>query len=119
MKHYRKILGGAVIATALVLASSPSYASCSVYGKIVRLFANVAASTPYTYVYVMPQTTGIQSYTHYFYVGPNEATALATVTAAAAANQKVRIVGNASACKTSGTWRYGGKVTSMNLFTLY
>ena len=119
MKVYRKIFVGALIAAFMVLTSSPSQASCSIYGKIVRLYSNVSAATPYSYVYVMPQTTGIRAYAHYFYLGPDEVTALPAITAAAAANQKVRVVGDASACKTSGTWRYAGRLTSVYFLSLY
>ena len=119
MKGHRKIILGAFMAALVVLASSPSQASCLIYGKIVRLYSNVSAATPYSYVYIMPQTTGISTNAYYFYVGPDEATALATITAAAAANQKVRAVGNASACQTTGTWRYAGRLTTIYLFSLY
>lgn len=109
----------AVAATMTLATVGSASAACNVYGKIYRAFANSSGSNDYAYVYVIQQTTVMPNFTYYFRM-PEDKDAVADVIAVSAAGDiKVRIIGSASSCPTTGTWRYGGVVLQAYGYTLY
>jgi len=102
------------IATLVALGSliaTEANASCSISGKIERVYTNSNA----TYAYVIPLTAISNSYYHYFYT-TDDTVAAALQAAKADGNAYVNVNGSASTCPTTGTARFGGVISS---FTRY
>ncbi len=100
---FKKIASALILASATFLGTTGvAQASCTYQGQILQIYTN--GST--TYVYVAPSFAGspMPSYVGYFTTtDPEMMNALAS-----GVTRGTYIVGNATSCPTSGTYRYGG-----------
>jgi len=97
-----------VLAAALMLGFvTTASATCSVGGKITRVYSVNIGTADYAYYYLNPSHTGLPSAVVYFFYVNGDRTSDA-LAAAASDFRNVHIVGSAAACPTTGTYRYGG-----------
>ncbi|OPY64777.1 MAG: hypothetical protein A4E62_02803 [Syntrophorhabdus sp. PtaU1.Bin002] len=110
----RGMLVGILVALSIVFMSfSSADATCSQYGKIQYISTPTATGT--MYVYIAPYGYSVP-YFYYYYTMPvsyGYTAGISTLTAAYAGNMTVSLSGNASTCPTSGTYRYGGAISSV------
>jgi len=108
----RLLLGVLLFVAAVVLALPLSAsAACGVWGKITY-----TVSYPgYTQVFIEPLSSSYLPATIVYYFNVNSYYISDQVAAANASGRAVYLVGNVSACPTSGTVRYGGVVTQANV----
>ena len=91
--------------------ASQSYAACSQYGKVTRVYSNASGTADYSYFYFTPRTTNAYTtYAYYVYAGSADSQAAATLLAASNSGDTVLVNGSAATCPTTGTNRYVGIV---------
>ncbi len=117
--RFRKLWLGCAAAVVVALSAQGAAAACQQYGKVARFYSSVAGSSDFSYVYILPRTKSVATFGYYYLIEAEDANTLFAVSAASASHQTVRIVGAASSCPTSGTWRFGGKLESIFVFALY
>lgn len=106
-----------MVAITFVFAGAISVdAACGKHGKVVYMYVTNVHATTYAYVYIAVKTT-LPTYGYYFLTFNKEA--IATLAAAQSTGKSVYMLGNRSTCVTSGTWRYGGVLTSFRIYTNY
>lgn len=99
------------IAGASVSALDTAQASCATgFVNVVGVYEYASNGSPYGYVYAIPEHALFPSYAYYFY-SPN-ATGLAQARIALQNHNTLYLTGDTSACPTTGTYRYGGTLTS-------
>jgi hypothetical protein len=102
-----------VIASIFMLSAvGHSEAACTTYGKVVYSYTNGGTC----WVYVTPNTA---LPLFYYYFTTTDPEVIAAVNAAQAGNLKVYAIGNATACPTSGSYRYGGVVSWFYTYSLF
>lgn len=109
MLNMTKLGKGLVMAglvTGGLALSGAASATCSVAGKVMNVWAY---NSTYSYVGIAPQNSYGAGYVIYFYV-PTSYSASNALHAAAASHDYVYAYGDATACPTTGTIRYGGTV---------
>lgn len=103
--NFKKLVLSFTLASAAVLGIGVAHAACTYYGPVEEVWTN--GST--TYVYVSPPSShAVPPYVYYFATTDSEY----ADTISNSLHKNVYISGNAGACPTSGTYRYGGAVTS-------
>nr|WP_321465016.1 hypothetical protein [uncultured Desulfobulbus sp.] len=95
-------------------------AGCGQYGKVRYAYQYASGST---YFYISPRTTTPAS-TYYYYFRVDATTnggvaLVSSLASAQASGQTVYVYGNASACPTTGTGRYGGTVSMARVHSDY
>ena len=106
MNAMKKML--VVLAAAMMLGfASNASATCTAVGKITRAYAYTVGTSDIAYYYVNPSHLGVPvSYVHYFLVNKDRNSDM--LAAAASDFRNVQITGSATACPTTGAYRYGG-----------
>ena len=115
----KKLWLGCAAAIFVALSAQGAAAACVQYGKVVRFYTAVAGSNDFSYVYILPRTSSIVTYGYYFRINADESSSLSAIAAASASRQTVRLAGSASSCPTTGTWRYGGVLLSINVYAQF
>ena len=96
---------------------APGPGSCIIAGRPVRYLANPAGD--YSYLYMVPRTTGVPSFGYYFQV-PDSDGSLSDLLASPQLRRQVTVkVDGDENCPTSGLWRYGGVVQWSYVYGLY
>ncbi len=106
----RTFLATTAVALSFGLAAQQAAAACSVSGKITRTYSYSAGANDYGFVYIFPETSGVPSTIYYAYIGTDDDRAANAISAAHSANHTVTLNGNATACPTTGTYRYIGSL---------
>lgn len=112
----RKLLVVLAIAMMLVASADFANAACDKEGKIVWMYVNTINGT--AYVYIVPSgALRPVDYIFYYYTFPtgNHGT-MSALSAALAGGKSVRLVGNAASCPTAGNIRYGGVLTTWDIY---
>jgi hypothetical protein len=118
MKGKRCVLFGLICSALLLGTVSLSEASCSMWGKVMY----TSQSATYFQAVVTPSTSYYPTTYYLFTLTPTTLANVALIdkmNTAQAANQKVFVVGNASACGTAGTPRAGGVITAVQVSSIY
>ena len=115
----KKLWFGCCTAIFVALSAQGAAAACVQYGKVVRFYTTVAGSNDISYVYILRRTTSIVTFGYYYRINANESSTLFAIAAASASRQTVRLAGSASSCPTTGTWRYGGLLETINVYAQY
>ena len=112
-----KILAVMCILSLLALNVPYSQAVCTNYGQIVYLYVIYTSATTFNaYIYVSPNVL-LPAY--YSYYTTNNPGILAAALNAQAGGIPVSIYGNAASCPTVGSYRYGGSITQIVLYSKY
>ena len=90
-------------------------AVCSVTGKVVRGYSSTAEVA---YYYIAPLNTGLIAYNWYFQVPAADPYNMHMLATANAGGHTVNVTGNAATCPATGTYRYGGIVSYLNVYPL-
>lgn len=106
----KNIVFGTMIALGSLVATGAS-ASCSFTGKVERVYT----AGSYAYVY-LEAITGLASSAYYYFYTPDDTLIAAAEAAKADGNAYVNVIGDASACPTTGTARYGGAISSITRY---
>ncbi len=109
----------AILTLGLLLAGGAAQATCVQFGKVARLYTNMVPANSFSYVYILPRTTGVPTHGYYYRVPGTQIDGLTTVVGATASDKTVRIQGNSSSCPGSGTWRFGGTLETVNVYGHY
>lgn len=108
-----------LVCSALLLGlANTSEATCSMWGKVVYTSESVSGFS----AVVAPSTSYYPTTYYVFTLAPSSLGNIALINkinTAQAANQKVFVVGNASACGTSGLPRPGGIITAVQVSSIY
>lgn len=105
-----------VLAATMMIFAGSANATCSTYGKVVKVYHKSNTSTPYAYGYIQPKSTGPVGHWVYFFT--NKPQTISMLNSAQAGNETVYVKGKSS-CSGSGAYRYGGTIDYMNAYDLY
>ena len=100
-------IAAGILAVAAMVLSGASYATCATTGKVGTIWSY---NQDYAYVGIAPDSAFGTAYVNYYFVR-NFHTVWDALMAASASGGTVSVTGDAAACPTSGTIRYGGNAT--------
>lgn len=117
MKRLQGLFFG-VLCSAMLFGLANTSEACTAYGKVVY---SSQSSTGATTVYIAP-LTALPSFYYVFQLTANSLGTQALVNklnTAQSADQTVYVSSTSTSCPTSGTTRYYGIASQVNVYTLY
>lgn len=104
----KKLFALAIVAIATVAGSADSYAACTQYLKVYRNLAYGTAADNNAWYYGVQRTAGLPTVTYFFVVNETDQALNTAMDNAYANGLTVRVNANATACPTTGNFRYMG-----------